>query len=84
MVTMTSLEGQAWFRIANHLAGNPILSEPTLKRDAEFLTERAGVAVGVKVDVNIANVLHTLSLAVATGAEVPYATAAVSNFGGVA
>ena len=24
MVTMTSLEGQAWFRIANHLAGNPI------------------------------------------------------------
>jgi len=82
MVTMTSLEGQAWFRIANHLAGNPILSEPTLKRDAEFLTERAGIAVGVKVDVNIANVLRTLSLAVATCPEVPYATPMRSTFGG--
>ena len=78
---MNALEAQAFIRLANHLAGNPILSEPTLKRDAEFLTERAGIAVGVKVDVNIANVLHTLSLAVATGAEVPLAAPMRSTFG---
>ena len=81
---MTGLEGQAWNRIANHLAGNPVLSEPTLKRDVRFLLEQAGIAVGLHADVNVGAILHTLSLAVATGAEVPYATAAVSNFGGVA
>ena len=67
-----------------HLSGSQILSEATLKRDVGDLLYAASVGVGIVVDVNIANVLHTLSLAVATGAEVPYATAAVSNFGGVA
>ena len=79
---MNALEAQAFIRLANHLAGNPVLSEPTLKRDIRFLLEGAGVAVGIVVNVNTANVLHTLSLAVTTGPEVPYAAPMRSTFGG--
>ena len=63
---MTALEAQAFIRLTYHLAGLQILTEPTLKRDVTFLLERAGVAVGIVVNVNTANVLHTLALAVAS------------------
>ena len=81
---MNAHEGQAVVRLLMHLSGSQILGEATLKRDVGDLLYAASVGVGIVVNVNTANVLHTLSLAVATGAEVPYATAAVSNFGGVA
>ena len=65
-----------------HMAGDPILSEPTLLHDVRYLLEQAGVTVGVHIDVNTPAILRTLSLAIATGAEVPFATPMASTFGG--
>ena len=79
---MNAAEGQAIVRLFYHLAGSQILSEATLKRDVGDLLYAASVGVGIVVDVNTANVLHTLSLAVATCPEVPLATPIVSSFGG--
>lgn len=81
---MNPREGQAVVRLLMHLSGHQVLAEATLKADVGDLAYAASVGVGIVVDVNTANVLHTLSLAVATGAEVPYAAPMASTFGGAA
>ena len=78
---MNALVGQSWLRIALHMSGSQILSEATLLRDVRFLLEQAGIAVGLHIDVNTADILRTLSLAVATGREVPLAAPMTSTFG---
>ena len=79
---VSALVGQAWIRIALHMAGAQILSEATLLRDVRFLNEQAGLAVGMPVVTNTAAILRTLALAVATCPEVPLATPMASTFGG--
>ena len=75
------MEGQAFIRLALHLAGVQILSEATLAKDMRWLLEQAGVAVGLRVDVNTADIMRTLALAVRTG-EAPLADPMNSTFGG--
>ena len=79
---MNAHEGQAVVRLLMHLSGSQILAEATLKRDVGDLLYAASVGVGIVVNVNTANVLRTLSLAVATCPEVPLATPMASTFGG--
>lgn len=81
---MNSREGQAVVRLLMHLSGAQVLAETTLKADVGDLLYAASVAVGVRVDVNTADILRTLSLAVATSREVPLAEPMVSTFGGAA
>jgi hypothetical protein len=75
-------EGEAVRHLLHHLDGSQVLAEATLRQTLDTLATWASAVGGTRVDYNRVSALRTLTLVVATGDEVPYATAAVSTFGG--
>jgi hypothetical protein len=65
---VTSQEAECLVRLLRHCEGHSLTNATRLGVDVGFLAEKAAEALGIRVDINKARVLETLSLAVRRGA----------------